>query len=241
MSRRDSRCLNFVFACIFSTTVQAAPPAQDWPMYGRNLSHTFHNRQSQITASNVRSLHPVWSFATGDAVSASPSIVSGVVYVGSWDGFFYALDAASGGLKWKFQVDCQTAVIPVPSHCLPPGTVPPPRTTTDGGIITSSAAITNGAVYFGAGKTLYSLNAKDGSLRWKHVICGNPDVANCASDAKDPTRIFSSPAVFDGLIFVGHTADGVVGYRGGFEAIDAATGKLTWRFEVDPKLNSQGQ
>jgi outer membrane protein assembly factor BamB len=93
-------------------------------------------------------------------------------------------------------------------------------------------------VYFAAGKTLYSLNAKDGSLRWKRVICGNPEGANCSFDPADPTRIFSSPAVFQGLIFVGHTVETVegnsVGYRGGFEAINAATGELRWHFEVDP-------
>ena len=99
----------------------------------------------------------------------------------------------------------------------------------------------DGIVYFGAGKTLYSLNAKDGSLRWKQVICGNPHEADCASNSKDPTRIFSSPAVSDGVVFVGHTADGAVGYRGGFEAIDAASGELRWRFEVDPILNGHGQ
>jgi outer membrane protein assembly factor BamB len=96
-------------------------------------------------------------------------------------------------------------------------------------------------VYFGAGKTLYSLNAKNGSLRWKRVICGNPDKPSCASDLSDPTRIFSSPAVFDGLVFIGHTVDGADHYRGGIEALDAATGELRWRFEVDPILNSYGQ
>jgi outer membrane protein assembly factor BamB len=223
--------------------------AEDWPMYGRNLSHTFSNPDSGINPSNVASLQLAWTFPTGDAVSASPTVVGGVVYVGSWDGYFYALDAKSCALKWKFRVDCQYSVLPIPPHCLPRGIKGPPRTTTDGGIITSSAAvaeISNVAgitriVYFGAGKTLYALNAKDGSLRWKRVICGNPDFIACAFNPLDPTRIFSSPAVFGGLVFVGHTVDGVNHYRGGFEAIEAATGRLRWRFEVDPKFNSRGQ
>jgi PQQ-like domain len=82
-----------------------------------------------------------WTFPTGDAVSASPTVVEGVVYVGSWDGYFYALDAKLGTLKWKFKVDCQYTVLPIPPHCLPPGFPPPPRTTTGGGMITSSAAV----------------------------------------------------------------------------------------------------
>ncbi|MGB6177491.1 MAG: PQQ-binding-like beta-propeller repeat protein [Methylocella sp.] len=214
---------------------------EDWPMYGRNLRHTFSNEHSRINPSNVSSLQLAWTFTTGDAVSASPTVADGVVYVGSWDGYFYALDAHSGSLIWKFQVDCQNSIVPVPPHCLPPGTPPPPRALTDGGLITSSAAVVAGHVHFAAGKTLYSLNARDGKLSWKRVICGNPDELNCTADAQDPNRIFSSPAIFDDLIFVGHTVDGVNGYRGGFEAVDAATGELRWRFEVDPKLNIQGQ
>lgn len=213
---------------------------EDWPMYGRNLSHTFSNEQSLINPFNVSSLQRVWFFPTGDAVSASPTVVNGVVYVGSWDGFFYALDALSGKLRWKFQVDCQNSVLvlPWPPQCIPAGTLPPDRSTTDGGLITSSAAVIDNNVYFAGGKTLYSLNATDGSLRWKQVICGNPEAPNCSSDANDPTRIFSSPALFGGLLFIGHTVDGVAPYRGGFEAIDAATGKIRWRFEVDTSVNN---
>jgi glucose dehydrogenase len=90
---------------------------EDWPMYGRNLSHTFSNEESLITPSNLSSLQPAWFFQTGDVVTASPTVVDGVVYVGSWDGYFYALDANSGSLKWKFQVDCQSSVVPVPPQC----------------------------------------------------------------------------------------------------------------------------
>jgi len=216
---------------------------EDWPMYGRNLRHTFSNEHSRINPSNVSSLRLAWTFATGDAVSASPTVVDGVVYVGSWDGYFYALDAHSGKLIWKFQVDCQNSalVLPWPPQCVPAGMVPPDRTLSDGGLITSSAAVIDNKVYFAGGKTLYSLNARNGKLRWKRVVCGNPDALNCTADTRDPNRIFSSPAIFDGLVFVGHTVDGANGYRGGFEAIDAATGELRWRFEIDPKMNSQGQ
>jgi glucose dehydrogenase len=89
----------------------------DWPMYGRNLAHTFSSRTSAITERNVSSLKLRWTFVTGDAVTASPAVVDGVVYVGAWDGFFYALDAATGALKWKFQLDCQPSVVPLPQVC----------------------------------------------------------------------------------------------------------------------------
>jgi outer membrane protein assembly factor BamB len=61
---------------------------------------------------------------------------------------------------------------------------------------------------------LYALRARDGKLLWKRILCGNPDDPACESDAHDGTRIFSSPAVHDGLVFVGNTNDGQDGYRG---------------------------
>jgi eukaryotic-like serine/threonine-protein kinase len=38
-----------------------------------------------------------------DVYLTSPAIWSGAVYFGSGDGNIYALDAATGALKWKFQ------------------------------------------------------------------------------------------------------------------------------------------
>jgi polyvinyl alcohol dehydrogenase (cytochrome) len=228
--------LGFAFTLLISGSASAQ---EDWPMYGRNLLHTFSNTKSRITPGNVANLEPLWSFSTADAISASPTVVDGVIYVGSWDGFFYAINARSGALIWKFQVDCDNTIAPVPPQCLAPGQVAPPRFFSLGGLITSTAAVSHGQVYFAAGKTVYDLDATDGSLRWKHVICGNPEEANCELDQDDPTQIFSSPAVFGGLIFIGHTA-GADGYRGAIEALDARSGTQRWRFEVDPILDANG-
>ena len=45
---------------------------------------------------------PKWAapFLTGGPVFSSPTVVGGVVYVGSNDGKVYAIDAATGGAKW---------------------------------------------------------------------------------------------------------------------------------------------
>jgi outer membrane protein assembly factor BamB len=212
---------------------------ENWPMYGGNLRHTFASGHSLITSKNVGLLEQIWSFTVGDAISASPTVVDNVMYVGSWDGYFYAIDIHSGSLIWKFQVDCQNTIIPIPPQCLTPGQTPPPRFFTNGGLITSTAAVARRQVIFAAGRTVYSLNIKDGTLRWKRIICGNPEGQNCEGDAQDPTQIFSSPAVYGGLIFLGHTA-GKDGYRGAIEALDTQDGEIRWRFEVDPVLDSAG-
>jgi outer membrane protein assembly factor BamB len=152
-------------------------------------------------------------------------------------------DATTGQLRWKVQLDCQPSVVPVPQVCggPAPGTATPSRFQTPGGIVTSSAAVVDDHIYFGGGRTLYSLAADDGHLIWKHVICGNPDDQNCTSDQNDPLQILSSPAVFAGMIYVGVTTGGVnfgIPYRGGFLAFDAQTGEQRWRFEVDPEAGA---
>jgi outer membrane protein assembly factor BamB len=146
---------------------------ENWPMYGRNLRHTFTNDRSLINSNTVMNLKPAWDFATEDVVTASPTVVDGVVYVGAWDGYFYALDASSGALIWKFAVDCQSTIVPIPPRCpQPPQT--PPRFLSDGGLITSSAAVIGRRVYFAGGKTVYSLDARDGSLLWKRRFAAIP-------------------------------------------------------------------
>jgi polyvinyl alcohol dehydrogenase (cytochrome) len=220
---------------LFCLAVDAAErqDSDDWPMYGRNLQHTFDNPDSAITPNNVAQLRPAWIFPAGDVVSASPAVVDGVVYTGSWDGYFYALDARSGQLKWKFRLDCQTTVVPVPEVCGGPPPGPDPRRfTTPGGIVTASPTVSDGRVYFAGGKTVYTLKTSDGTLLWKRVICGRPEHRDCASDANDPTQVLSSPALFDGRIFFGADTGGVefeIPYRGGFVALDAKTGRLIWR------------
>ena len=63
----------------------------DWPRYGHDAQHTFHGRTT-LTKSSVRTLRQAWFFPTGDAVTATPTVVGGTVYVGSWDDYFYAVN-----------------------------------------------------------------------------------------------------------------------------------------------------
>ena len=233
--------LRAAFVCAVLSCASLAC-ALDWPMYGRDLRHSFTNADSAIDSTNAAFLVPAWNFTTADAVTASPAVTGGVVYVGAWDGFFYALDAATGAQKWRFQVDCDPMIFPIPAQC--PGGPSPvsDRVDTDGGIITSSAAVVDGKVYFGAGKTMYCLNAGDGSLVWKTVICGNPEAPNCAADANDPNQVFGSPSIFEHHVIIGTSTDGRAdGYRGGIVSLSARTGRQQWRFEVDPMLDGSGR
>jgi eukaryotic-like serine/threonine-protein kinase len=63
-----------------------------------DLAHT-----GAYDAPGVPVFHKVkWQFHTGGMVISSPAVVKGVAYFGSTDRNLYAVDVASGALKWKF-------------------------------------------------------------------------------------------------------------------------------------------
>jgi polyvinyl alcohol dehydrogenase (cytochrome) len=208
---------------------------RDWPTYGHDAQHTFH-AATTLTPSVIPRLRKAWKFRTGDAVTATPTVVAGAVYVGSWDGYFYAIDLRTGALRWKFHLDAQPAVLPQP------GVIPRPNTS-DGGLVTSSAWFEPGTahrpdlVVFGAGYTLYALRAQTGELVWKHAYTGRPDLS--PDPVHDGTRIFSSPVVADGKVMFGVSVDGAAGYRGYVAAASLATGDPVWVYETD--VNAQRQ
>lgn len=206
----------------------------DWPTYGHDAQHTFHGRTT-LTRERAQSLRQAWTFPTGDAVTATPTVVAGTVYAGSWDGWFYAVSLRTGKLQWKFQLDRQPAVEPQPGKV--------PRTSTSsGGMITSSAWFERGdgerpdLVIFGGGYTLYALDAHTGALVWKHAYTGRPDLP--PDPSHDDTRIFSSPVVTAGRVVFGVSAEGARGRRGYVAAASLRTGEPLWRFETD--VDAQG-
>lgn len=207
----------------------------DWPTYGHDAQHTF----AGVTSLNTTSAHTLaqaWFFPTGDAVTADPIVVGNSVYVGSWDGYFYALDRATGTLHWKYQLKQQPAINPSP------GNTNPRDVMSDGGLVTDAAWYQPAGggrpnlVIFGGGYTLYALNADTGSLYWSHDYTGLPGTSSPTTDA---TRIFSSPIVFGNDVIFGVSSDGASGHRGYVEAANLNNGNEVWRFETD--VNTSGQ
>ena len=87
-----------------------------------------------------------------DFYLSSPSVRNGAVYFGSGDGNVYALDAATGALKWKFQT---------------------------GDVVHSSPAIANGVLYIGSwDRYLYALDAATGVQKWRFETGDDPDAHN---------------------------------------------------------------
>jgi polyvinyl alcohol dehydrogenase (cytochrome) len=184
----------------------------DWPMWGQGLTRTFaYPCATGISSTTASKLKLRWFFNAGDVVTATPAVVGDSVYVGDWEGTFYALRRTDGTVRWKYS----TKIHP----------------TTYSGQIVSSAAVADvggeQTVYFGGGKTLYALRAQDGTLRWKHEL-GRP------GDGDDPTEIESSPVVVDGMVIIGWDVhNSGAGEPAGVLALDAVTGKQRWLFDPE--------
>jgi len=204
------------------TGEQPTPTAADQgvPMFRGNPARTGVNPGPGVE----RSPKLLWRFQTGDAVSSSPAVVDGVVYVGSQDGYVYALEAAAGEERWHFQtgdaVTFSPAVVDGVVYIGSDGHVYALDAATGeqiwrfetGDSVTSSPAVVDGVVYVGGQDSyVYALDAATGEERWRFETGGGVD---------------SSPAVVEGLVYVG-SADSYV------YALDAATGEERWRFETN--------
>jgi polyvinyl alcohol dehydrogenase (cytochrome) len=201
-----------------STPAPASCPAPvDWSTYGFDLTRNrFNPEEGLINAATVSQLGVQWFFSTGGGtavVSASPSVVDGVVYVGAWNGTMYALDAFSGQPLWTFNID-------------------DPNPEDRGGFpgIQASATVVNGVVYFGAADAnVYALDALTGALKWKHSV-GDPD------PNVEGAHVWSSPAVFNGKVYVGKSSHrDAPCVRGNVMALDAETGAQVWQFDPLPE------
>ena len=177
----------------------------------------------------------VWSFATGDAVLAAPAVDSGRVYAGSFDKHVYALDAAGGRLLWKR--DTQGAVVSTPASA-------------------GDRIVVGNRAY-----DVLGLDAKTGDVAWKRYVwfswiesspvvrdgvayVGSSDAAAVfAFDVASGRRLWAAdvhgwawgqPAVTEGRVYAGTSSQ--VGYpaghRAGLLALDRASGRAVWRYEV---------
>ena len=212
----------------------------------------------KLHALNARTGRPVWKFSTSgerrfeakglhgiqprsqtiadpyDVFLSSPVVVQGIVCFGSGDGNVYALDAASGELRWKFQT---------------------------GDVVHASPAYADGAFYFGSWDSfLYAVDAATGKERWRFkggedpvmhnqvgfqsspavvdgvVYTGCRDSNVYAIDARtgkekwrfnnEMSWVITSPAVVQGKV-VFATSDSSL-----LHVVDAVTGKPTFRQQL---------
>src|SRR3954453_23381198 len=168
-----------------ASTLSANDCTKDWQTYGARANPPFNNTRC-LNQVNVHTLVPKWFFKTGDAVTANPVVVGNRVYVGSWDGNFYAIDKKSGKEAWREKTKPQPAVVPREDDNGRKIELDDPESflTSDGGLITSSAWYEHASpqppgrnlVICGGGSPLSALDADTGQRVWSHDYTSRPDL-----------------------------------------------------------------
>ncbi len=222
---RHHRLFNvFCLVLVFQMVMVTSPAfGEDWPKYQRDLGNTGHSAETGIDSSNAASLQTKWSFQTGSfKISDSPAVAKinkvSRVFIGSWSGIFYSLNAVTGKQIWSFKVD-------MVGRCNP----------TKGCRIGSSPAVdaTQNLVFFGAANGyLYALNATTGKLVWKEML----------GKSGEGYEIWSSPVLFNGNVYIGVASSGddpcVVGRVDAYEELK---GGQVWSFStLDQSTCPQG-
>lgn len=214
------------------------PIASDWYAYRHNGLRTGAQPYASDLSNpaKVGTLSVKWTFpATGPGVgrfTASPIVVDNTVFVGSRNGHFFALDAATGALKWQYPK-------PGDPPLYPP--VPNPYSQWNYGIESSASYWHRGpgqdsAVIFGAqdpslgphgSARLFALNAKTGAVIWKSDPIAVIDGTTSGSTTELHERIgFSSPLVLGNKVYIGIANNGDnPTQKGRVVAVDLATGQ----------------
>lgn len=103
----------------FLFTAIAMAADGDWPVYGSDPGGSKYSPLRKIHRGNVAGLKIAWTFATGEPLEplrrnskepgfqATPLVIDGSMYFGTPYGKVFALDAATGKLKWSYdaQID----------------------------------------------------------------------------------------------------------------------------------------
>ena len=199
----------------------ASPKHRDWPVYGGALEGGHYSPLAQINKSNVKQLQVAWTFDTGETggLQTSPIVVNGVLYGISPTQKIFALDAATGALKWKYD----SGVV---------GTQP------DRGLAYwSSPDGKDKRILVGVMNFLYALDAETGKPIGTFGDQGRIDLRNdLGRDPATASIVLTSPAVVykDLLIVGGREPETLPAPPGDIRAYDVRTGKLRWTFHTIP-------
>lgn len=183
-----------------------------------------------------------WNASFGGGGYSQPTILDGTLYISSSNETLYAVDAASGLVKWSFSE--------------------PSSDTTNRNNFTNPTVV-NGVVYAGsANQYVYAIDAATGSLKWRFFntygrgagyFTSNPSVVDGTLYIGDAIGNFfalnaldgsvkwiyntnngssSSPTVRNGIVYFGDM------YAGAVHAVDAATGTVKWRYDLGLRFNT---
>ena len=196
MSRRIV-CAAAVLASAM-TTAAAASPSAEWPLPNRDLASTRALPGSRIDRSNVGRLHPAWRFrlrippGESGAITATPVVADGVVYVQDMKSNVFALDLETGRLVWRHRFNAST-----------PGP--------------NGLAAADGRVYGNTDSSAFALDAKTGRLIWRRFLVTQTaryvEIAAQVAHGTVYTSTIGLPPNGKGVLYALDAATGAIRWR----------------------------
>ena len=185
----------------------ALPEDGQWTIPAKDYQSTRFSGLDQITAANVRSLRPAWTFSTGvrRGHEAAPLVVGSTLYlVSPFPNQLFALDLArDGALKWTYTPPMQRAAAGV-ACC---------------DVVNRGAAYHDGRVFFNTlDNQTVAVDAESGREVWRTRL----------GDINQGETMTMAPLVVKGKVLVGNSG-GEMGVRGWLTALDAESGDIAWR------------
>jgi len=204
--------------------VAGAEPASiaestNWSTYRHdNARSGFSATETAITAGSVGSLAPHWVVPAPDSISTEAVIANGLLYWGSWDGYEHASDPLTGADLWAAYAGQETK-----ADCSPPHAGVGSTATVAS---VDSGGATRSMLFVGGGNgTFYALDALTGAVLWTRFF-GSP---------QEGYFLWSSPALFEGSLFMGIASIGDCPLiHGQLVKMDAASGTLQQVFDAVP-------
>jgi alcohol dehydrogenase (cytochrome c) len=190
---------------------------QNWlTYYGAYDGHRY-SQLDQINAENVKDLTPAWVFQFGSsglhagastyAFENCPIVVDGTMYVTGWDGWVWAMNAATGQLLWQYK------------HAIPFDT------SLCCGNVNRGCAVGHGRVFVVTlNAHVLALDAETGKCVWDKTW----------GDVRAGESGTVAPLLVKNLVIVG-SSGGEFGNRGHLDAFNIDTGEHVWRCYTVPK------
>ncbi len=196
-------------ACKGASAPTVAGPG--WNGWSPTLDNARFQPDPRLTGRNVARLKVKWAFEFRGGVAGQPAVVGGRVYFGAGGGGVYALDAASGCIRWRADIKGGVrSAVTVGPLAGPPG---------------------------GAGRLAVFLGDRTGGVHALDAATGH-EIWSTKVEANPFATITGSPALYRGRLYVPVSSSEeisslVKGYhcctfRGHVTALDAANGKTLW-------------
>jgi alcohol dehydrogenase (cytochrome c) len=206
----------------FERITKARSEPQNWLTYYGAYDGWRYSTLDQIAGHNVKNLRPAWTFQFGQigltatpatyAFEAAPIVVDGVMFVSGWDGYVWALDAATGQELWRYKHEIP---LDTPLCC---------------GNVNRGVAVAKGKVFLATQNGyLVAIDAVNGLAVWSHPF----------ADVQAGESATMAPLIVKNHVIVGNSG-AEYGVLGHIDAFDIDTGHRAWRRYNVPKPGQPG-